>query len=249
MHYHSMLQQFTCFLILVHCCSSFANPTAYPNAQQSSRESVTTSFLYTGEVQYYPIPGGAKAVRIQAYGAQGNGAYRSANYAGRGGFVDTNISLTATLLSAGQTLSIFVGGQNGWNGGGGGTGGGYPGGGGGGASDVRTGNDLSARIVVAGGGGGTSSDCDGGAGGGLQGQSAGCCYNGCGGGGNGGSQTAAGTYAGSVSSTGGNGGGSNNEQGGGGGGGYFAGGGGDGNFGGGTKFFCFYNMFCIGRLT
>jgi hypothetical protein len=56
-------------------------------------------------------------------------------------------------VTPGQTLNIYVGGQNGWNGGGTGPNGA---GAGGGATDVRVGGTaLSNRVIVAGGGGGS----------------------------------------------------------------------------------------------
>ena len=197
----------------------------------------TRTWGYTGTVQSYTIPYDAVYIRIQAYGAQGNGGYRSTENAGKGGYVDTNITIgQGQGVTSGQILYVLVGGQDGWNGGGAGSANSeYSGGNGGGASDVRTvSDDATSRIVVAGGGGGTSSDCDGAAGGGLTGASGVCCYNYCGGGGEGASQTAAGLYAGSVHESGGPASAVTNVNGGGGGGGWFGGGGGSGNVGGGA---------------
>ena len=70
-------------------------------------------------------------------------------------------------VTPGQTLHVYVGGQNGYNGGGLGV---APGGNGGGASDVRVlPGAVSDRVIVAGGGGGggaTNPSAPGGAGGG-----------------------------------------------------------------------------------
>ena len=195
--------------------------------------SLVNTFSFTGSSQTFTVPSTATYITVEAYGAQGNGNYRSSQYGGKGGKIVTTINV-GFGITAGQTLFLYVGGQNSYNGGGGGTGGGYPGGNGGGASDVRTvSGDTTSRIVVAGGGGGTSSDCNGADGGGLTGASSGCCYNGCHGGGQGGSQSAGGSLNGAIFQGGGGGGTGGSEQGGGGGGGYYGGGGGIGNYGGG----------------
>ena len=92
----------------------------------------------------YTVPSGISYVRITAYGA-GSG--------GLGGMAQATINVTA-----GETLYVYVGGQNGWNGGGAGgspCGNTSPGQTGAGASDVRRGGVApSNRIIVAGGSGG-----------------------------------------------------------------------------------------------
>lgn len=127
----------------------------------------TTSFTYTGGVQYYTVPGGIYTVSVDAYGAQGGGS--------NGGLGARTRVLLAVM--PGDSLAVYVGGRGGtpsststrpaggWNGGGaGGTSydTGNPsyyrnGGGGGGATDIRRGGTaLSNRVVIAGGGGGMS---------------------------------------------------------------------------------------------
>lgn len=142
----------------------------------------TTTFNYTGSVQTFT----AQRTGIhtfEVWGAQGGGAApnsSSGSRGGAGGYSKGEINLTA-----GQTVSVYVGGQGtyasavgqggGYNGGGNGGPGGY---GGGGATDIRVGGTaLSNRKIVAGGGGGADditgelagqgNDGSGGAGGGT----------------------------------------------------------------------------------
>ena len=147
-------------------------------------------FDYTGDVQTWEVPGNVTKVQLEVWGAEGG----QTNYdghtwlGGRGGYATGELS-----VSAGDVLSIYVGGkggdgttgttgsaQGGWNGGGNSgtsTNSGYfYGGGGGGATDIRlNGTTLGDRIIVAGAGGGgaygtnTSSEVAGGNGGGLTG--------------------------------------------------------------------------------
>ncbi|WP_189342884.1 HYR domain-containing protein, partial [Ulvibacter litoralis] len=117
-----------------------------------------TTFNYTGSVQTYTVPAGVTEINIEAYGAQGEDNATASG--GLGGFISGDLSVTP-----GEVLSIYVGGQDGFNGGGTeGTGSampGYNGVNGGGASDVRqNGTSLTDRIIVAGGGGGAGrGDC------------------------------------------------------------------------------------------
>ncbi len=112
-------------------------------------------FSYTGGAQTWTVPTGVTSVQVTAVGAQGGGSY-----GGLGSQVVATIPVTP-----GQTLGIYVGGQDssgttgGYNGGGaGGYSGSDVGYGGGGASDVRLGGTtLADRVVVAGGGGGIGS--------------------------------------------------------------------------------------------
>ncbi len=128
------------------------------------------TYYYTGTEQSFTVPVGVNSVLLEVWGAQGNnnaGLY--CGQPGKGGFAQGYLSVTP-----GETIYIYVGGQDGWNGGG--TGGGtssYRGGDGGGASDVRQGgNAIGDRVIVAGagggagGGGGRSGGGGGGAGGG-----------------------------------------------------------------------------------
>lgn len=134
----------------------------------------TLTFNYTGSVQQWVVPGGVCKVLIETWGAQGGDP--STGRAGQGGYAKGELTVTA-----GQTLSVYVGGQGtttagGWNGGGGPGSGTTEFGGGGGGSDVRYGGTtLNHRVIVAGGGGGAGSTCPsaattfGGHGGGLTG--------------------------------------------------------------------------------
>lgn len=110
------------------------------------------TFDYTGAPVNFVVPTWVSSISVQVAGAQGAASLFSSG--GRGGLVLGDVPVTP-----GETLTIVVGGQNGYNGGGAagaaGAGGALSdvGAGGGGASDVRrTGGTV--RIVVGGGGGG-----------------------------------------------------------------------------------------------
>ncbi|WP_162845944.1 glycine-rich protein [Seongchinamella sediminis] len=142
---------------------------------------VTETFDHTGAVQTWVVPAGVTEVSLEAWGAEGGGAYDCSdvneNDGGLGGYATGTLAVTE-----GQTLEIYVGGfpgdpgpvsgqPGGFNGGGDG---GRYGAGGGGASDVRVGGStLADRVLVAGGGGGGNGGCPqhgaGGDGGGLVG--------------------------------------------------------------------------------
>jgi RHS repeat-associated protein len=108
----------------------------------------STTFSFTGAPQWWTVPAGVYAVRIDAHGAQGG----TGTSGGRGGRTEASLAVTP-----GQSLQINVGGQGGtntggWNGGAATIGSGQ---GGGGASDVRqAGSRPADRVVVAAGGGG-----------------------------------------------------------------------------------------------
>src|SRR3989344_3524110 len=72
----------------------------------------TTTFSYTGSQQMFVVPANTYSVYIDAKGAQGNGTY-GGYFGGNGGRVYGNINTNPT-----DTLYVYVGGQNGWNGGG-----------------------------------------------------------------------------------------------------------------------------------
>src|SRR5690606_15677500 len=95
---------------------------------------------------------GVTRVKVEAFGAQGNGISQVGTYVGgRGAKVTATISVTP-----GEVLYMYVGGRNGWNGGGAG-GNSRTGFNGGGATDIRRGGTgLNNRIIVAGGGGGAA---------------------------------------------------------------------------------------------
>ncbi len=106
----------------------------------------------------YVVPAGTSRLIVDARGAEGGSSSVTQGYAapgGAGGRLKASIAVTA-----GETLTINVGGAGvsttgGFNGGGnGGNGGSTFGGGGGGASDVRRGSALTDRLLTAAGGGG-----------------------------------------------------------------------------------------------
>jgi hypothetical protein len=204
----------------------------------SAQASVTTaSFVFTGSTQTWTVPAGVTSITFDISGAQGY----NVNYTGceaLGGRVQATMSVTA-----GDVLTITIGGKSsgqagGYNGGGMGARVGA-GGGGGGATDIR--NSSGTKLAVAGGAGGTGNNAGcspdiGGAGGGLTGGTAPGT-----GGGTGGTSSAGGiggTYPGYQTAgngslgLGGNGAGGGT-NGGGGGGGYYGGGGGSWAGGGG----------------
>ncbi len=130
----------------------------------------TTTYNYTGSVQTFTAPHTGKYL-LEVWGAQGGSAGTSYP-GGLGGYAKGECTLTA-----GQTISVYVGqqgrapsGGTAWNGGGAGT---CCGAGGGGGTDIRIGGTaLSNRVIVAGAGGGGSNDIPsgpGGSGGGLSG--------------------------------------------------------------------------------
>jgi len=162
--------------------SPSSTTTYYAEADGGSVGNVTT-YNYTGGVQNWTVPAGVSSINIVAYGAQGGS---SIGGGGLGGMASGTLSVTP-----GQVVSVYVGGQNGYNGGGAaGTSNGYPGSNGGGGTDVRYGGTaLGNRVIVAGGGGGGGgggccwSNANGGYGGGSTGgNGTGCCGNGPGGG-------------------------------------------------------------------
>ena len=115
------------------------------------------NFEFTGSEQAWVVPDGVTNIYIQTFGAQGQNATNGGT-GGRGASAIGQLDVTP-----GETLYIYVGGQNGFNGGGNpGTNGNNQGGQvigaggfGGGASDLRQGgNSLANRVLVAAGGGG-----------------------------------------------------------------------------------------------
>lgn len=106
-------------------------------------------FDFTGDVQTWIVPEGVTEIEVQLFGAQGNtGLGINPGTGGLGSEVSGMLAVTA-----GDTLYIYVGGQNGFNGGG--LAGNNNTGNGGGATDIRSGgNSTDHRVAVAGGGGG-----------------------------------------------------------------------------------------------
>ena len=199
--------------------TSIAAPA--PLAAQSGAN--TQTFNFTGGAQGFTVPPGVALVQVDAMGASGAGLF-PANPSGNGGRVQATLPVTA-----GEVLTIMVGGIGFLTGAGGFNGGGAAGSsgtyGGGGASDIRRGSTV--VIVAGGGGGGGFFDGAGGAGGGLAAAAGTGTFGGGGGtqaaGGAGGPAGSGGT-AGSPGSAGT--GGAGADRGSGGGGGYFGGGGG-----------------------
>jgi gliding motility-associated-like protein len=195
----------------------------------------TATFNYTGSVQTFTAPA-TTTYNLSLRGGRGGNGLNTTG--GLGGQATGSLALTA-----GQTISIYVGGQGGnaagppgWNGGGQGgldVGAGQHGGSGGGASDIRVGGTaLANRVIVAGGGAGGGRDGTTGVGGGASGTNSTNFNSGIGG--TGGTQVAGGVAGiltrGATNGALGQGGagstGYNAAGGGGGGGGYYGGGGG-----------------------
>mgnify|MGYP006908340778 CR=1 FL=1 len=131
-------------------------------------------------MQIYVVPAGVTTVAIQADGAQG-GSNMIGVVGGLGGTALGDLTVTP-----GDTLFVYVGGSNGYNGGG--LGGNTlnctnaDGGVGGGASDVRVGGiTLNDRVIVGAGGGGAGGDRINGCGRGSGGGGGGGYYGGGGG--------------------------------------------------------------------
>ena len=102
-------------------------------------------FNFTGAEQVFNIPSCATEILIECWGAQGQ------TYGGQGGYSSARYYPSISQ----NTLYVYVGGQNGYNGGGIGINPvSFISQNGGGASDVRLiSNNLNSRIIVAGGGG------------------------------------------------------------------------------------------------
>jgi hypothetical protein len=132
--------------ILTSYLPVFTNFTIMPESEAAEVQT-EWEYNYTGNVQTLVLP--YKGIyRIEAYGAKGGTA--SSRVIGAKG---TKVVGTVTL-NKNSNLSIYVGGQNGYNGGGAGN---SVYGVGGGASDIRlNGTATSNRIIVAGGGGGST---------------------------------------------------------------------------------------------
>ncbi|MGI4865926.1 MAG: glycine-rich protein [Janthinobacterium lividum] len=120
---------------------------------------ITTVTFNTPGTYTYVVPAGMNFLTIDARGAAGGAGAGVAGPGGLGGRLKAKLPVTA-----GETMTITVGGAGaagsagstgGFNGGAsGGSSGSTSGGGGGGASDVRRGTTLADRLLTAGGGGG-----------------------------------------------------------------------------------------------
>ena len=130
------------------------------------------SFSYTGGVQTFTAPATGNYNIVLRGGRGGNGLNTQGGFGGE--------ATGGLALTAGQTISVYIGGQGGnaggpvgWNGGGQGgidVGAGQHAGSGGGGSDIRVGGTaLANRVIVAGGGGGGGRDGVTGVGGGSSG--------------------------------------------------------------------------------
>ena len=117
-----------------------------PHTAVAVAESGDTTFSYTGAQQTFTVPSGVSTITIQAYGAQG-GSNALSVVGGLGGYSTGSLS-----VSAGNTLYIYIGGTNAYNGGGdAGTNSGCSnavGGVGGGASDVRSGGTALSLSLI-----------------------------------------------------------------------------------------------------
>ncbi|MEI6765665.1 MAG: glycine-rich protein [Bacteroidota bacterium] len=237
-----------------NCSASSSTTISVSNCVPGS-----TTFIYTGNIQYFTVPSCVTSITVEAYGAEGGGTSGITGTGGKGGKAIATIPVTP-----GETLNLFVGGmglsapvqiQGGYNGGGGTNASSDNTGAGGGASDIRRGLTLNDRLVVAGGGGGAGYMPQnypsnlGGAGGGLSGGDGGTsswCTPNCNGkggtqsaGGLGGQRTGDPNAGDGTFGTGGRGQGSSN-GGGGGGGGWYGGGGGEATSGGGGSSYISY---------
>jgi gliding motility-associated-like protein len=204
-------------------------------AAQGGALNGTQTFNYTAGIQTFTAPVTGNYT-VTLFGAQGGNGLNTTG--GLGGQATGSLALTA-----GQTISVYVGGKGGnaggvmgWNGGGQGgldVGAGQHAGSGGGATDIRVGGTaLANRVIVAGGGAGGGRDATTGVGGGTSGTTSANFSSGYGG--TGGTQVGGGLawtlVRGATHGTLGQGGngstGYNAAGGGGGGGGYYGGGGG-----------------------
>jgi hypothetical protein len=141
-----MKKKTICLMLVISLLISYI--PIFPIETVSEAASITTVWEYnfTGSEQEFIVPYKGK-YKIEVYGAQGG----TANSSVTGGYGSYAIG-TATI-GKNTSLSIFVGGQNGYNGGGSGN---SLYGNGGGATDVRiNGNSTNERIIVAAGGGGS----------------------------------------------------------------------------------------------
>ncbi len=123
----------------------------YGAEETTTRNNTEKDFAFRGASETYTVPYSG-FYTITAQGAQGK-AY-SDKSGGKGGQVTAKVYLTA-----GERLTVTVGGQNGYNGGGSATA--YANGGG--ATTIQS--NLKGTLVIAGGGGGASMAGNGGAGG------------------------------------------------------------------------------------
>jgi hypothetical protein len=153
-------------LLILIClaCAAFSLDGFAGAGRTSAAVPSTTTYVYTGSEQTFPVPPNVTGIDVIMYGGPGAPCCGGALFpqGGDPGFVEADIPVPAGV----STLYVEVGGggtagAGGWNGGGAGPAGG------GGASDIRTVScgactnggstaSLNSRLVVAGGGGGAS---------------------------------------------------------------------------------------------
>lgn len=74
-------------------------------------QTITQTFSYTGTIQYYTVPSYVTSISVSLCGSQGAGN----PYGLLGGYGGSVTGILST--TPGSVLSIFVGGQSGFNGG------------------------------------------------------------------------------------------------------------------------------------
>jgi PKD repeat protein len=139
----------------------YGSDTLFATSARINTLSGNHTFNYTGAVQTWTVPAGITSINVDMSGAEGGAAVSnpSQNLGGKGGRVQTTLSVTP-----GQILNIYVGEKptgttGGWNGGGNT---GNNSGGGGGGTDIRIGGiTLQNRVISAGAGGGAGYACGG----------------------------------------------------------------------------------------
>ena len=160
-----------CLLVGMWSCASAGSAVAAGPAPSCSGGTCTTTFGYSGAATTWTVPPGVSAPQFTVDGAAGaNAGVRPNGFGGLGGEVAATLPLTAgqavtiSVGGAGQTQSSLSPGAGGFNGGGIGN----TGGGGGGFSEVEVGSTL--ELLAGGGGGGGESGWNSGGDGGYGGQ-------------------------------------------------------------------------------
>lgn len=115
-------------------------------AQPASSLIKTSTFNYTGGLQYISAPAGTQYISVIASGAGGGGGNNLTTYGGNGDLISAHVP-----IAGGQSLVVLVGG--------GGVGAGTDSGSGGGLTGVFNGApSQSTALLIAGGGGGGAND-------------------------------------------------------------------------------------------
>lgn len=133
--------------------SYFEDPCG--NCYDADDQEMVATFTFVGSNHTWIVPEGVTEIQVELFGAEGaNGSGNNPGFGGLGAHIAGILDVTP-----GETLTLVVGGLNGFNGGG------LPGnvnaGNGGGASDIRSGGtSLANRVAIAaGGGGGGANGC------------------------------------------------------------------------------------------